>query len=96
MIKRVEDKQRGEQRDGRMRCNSTYDLYTFELLDTLAMAIGIPTTTLQSKLVKYCLQNENMVNYIQSLYKRRARFRIIPSKLNGEIQYIIQQKKPGI
>ncbi len=86
-----------EQATKRLRVSSTYtempDIY--EKLDRLATACGIRPTTLQTELVKLCLQNENIINYIQDRYKHCSRFRIIPSKLEGDLKYIFAEKKKG-
>lgn len=92
MEKRV-DKKAGEHWDGRLRVSSTYDAETFDMLDRLATACGISRTTLQTELVQLCLQNENIVNYIQDQHKHRARFRIVPSKADGKLRYIFAEKR---
>ncbi|MEW9673502.1 hypothetical protein [Ammoniphilus sp. 3BR4] len=87
-----------EQGAKRLRVSSTYtempDIY--EKLDRLATACGIRPTTLQTELVKLCLQNENIINYIQDRYRHCSRFRIIPSKLDGDLKYIFAEKKKAV
>jgi hypothetical protein len=89
-----EDRGANEQSGRRLRVSSTYDDDLFEKLDRLACAIGISPTTLQTELVKLCLSNENIINAIQDMpkYKRKARFRIIPSKVDGEIKFVFAEK----
>jgi hypothetical protein len=82
----------GEHWDGRLRVSSTYKSPTFEQLDRLAAACGITRTTLQTFLVEMCLQNENVIIYVQDKYKKSARFWIIPSKVNGDLKYIFAER----
>lgn len=93
MLEKRNDKKAGEHWDGRLRVSSTYDDDTFGKLDRLAAACGISRTTLQSEFLKMCLENESAINIIQEKYKKRSRFRIIPSKVDGELKYIFAEKR---
>jgi hypothetical protein len=83
----------GEHWDGRLRVSSTYGDATFDKLDRLAAACGISRTTLQTELITLCLENESIINYIQEKYKNRSRFRIIPSRIDGNLKFIMVEKK---
>lgn len=87
MINRV-----GEQKDGRYRLNSSYNADQFDLIDRLAMACGITATRLQKELMMLCLHNDSIVNHIQDKFKRRSRYRVIPSNVSGEIKFILAEK----
>src|SRR5690625_4994886 len=83
-MNRAEVRKLGEQKDGRYRLNSSYSEAEMDLIDRLAMACGITPTRLQKEFVKLCLGNEGVVNHIQDKFKRRARYRVIPSVSEGE------------
>lgn len=90
MIEREEEKKKDE----RNRLNSTYDTETYEMILDLASALGVSPTKIQTELVKMCLQNESAINAIQEKFKRRSRFRVIPSRLeNGQMKLIFAEKK---
>ncbi|MEW9673814.1 hypothetical protein ABLT31_34070, partial [Ammoniphilus sp. 3BR4] len=40
-----------------------------------------------------CLHNENIVNHMQEKFKRRSRFRVIPSKIDGELKFVLAEKR---
>lgn len=89
-----EVKRFGEQKDGRYRLNSSYNESDMELIDRLAMACGITPTRLQKEFVKLCLGNEGVINHIQDKFKRRARYRVIPTRIDGgELKYILSEKR---
>jgi hypothetical protein len=84
---------RTERSDKKVRVNSSLTKAVHEKLDRLAMACGITKTRLAADLVELCLHNENIVNFIQDQYKDSARFRIIPSKVDGDLKFIFAEKK---
>jgi hypothetical protein len=84
---------RAERSDKKIRVNSSLSKPVHEKLDRLAMACGITKTRLAAQLIELCLHNENIVNFIQDQYKDSARFRIIPSKIDGELKFIFTEKK---
>ena len=84
---------RSERSDKKIRVNSSFNKKVHEKLDRLAMACGITKTKLAAYLVELCLHNENIVNFVQDQYKDSSRFRIIPSKIDGEIKFIFAEKK---
>lgn len=81
-----------EQSEKKIRVSSSYDADLFEKLDRLACAIGVSPTTLQTQFIKMCLDSEDMITEIQERYKRKSRFRIIPSRANGELKFIFAEK----
>ena len=82
-----------EQRSGKVRVNSSLAPEIYEKLDTLACACGVSATTLVNFFTELCLNNENIVNYTQDLYRTRSRFRIIPMKDDDGLKYIMAEKK---
>jgi hypothetical protein len=84
---------RSERSDKKIRVNSSFNKTVHEKLDRLAMACGITKTSLAAYLVELCLHNENIINFVQDQYKDRSRFRIIPSKVDGELKFIFVEKK---
>ena len=84
---------RSERSDKKIRVNSSFNKTVHEKLDRLAMACGITKTSLAAHLVELCLHNENIINFVQDQYKDRSRFRIIPSKVDGELKFIFVEKK---
>ncbi|WP_134705078.1 hypothetical protein [Ammoniphilus sp. YIM 78166] len=93
MMEKRGERVRAERSDKRIRVNSSYSQSIHEKLDRLATACGIPKTALQTYLVELCLQNENIINYVQDQHKTQSRFRIIPSKVDGDLQFIFAEKK---
>jgi hypothetical protein len=87
------DKKKGERSDGRFRLNSSFTEEKFDMIDKLAMACGITPTRLQKEFVLLCLENETVVNYMQEKFKRRSRFRVIPSRIEGKMKFILTEKK---
>jgi hypothetical protein len=83
---------RSERSDRKIRVNSPLSKPVHEKLDRLAVACGISKTGLGAFLIKLCLENENIVNYVQDKFKDQSRFRIIPSKNNGELEFIYAEK----
>lgn len=82
-----------EQRSGKVRVNSSLEPALYEKLDKLACACGVSPTTLLNFFAELCLSNENIINHTQDQHKYTSRFRIIPSKMDGELQFIITEKK---
>lgn len=80
----------------RLRVSSTYDHDLYDKLDRLACACGVSRTTLQTELIKMCLESESAINHIQERYKHKSRFRIIPSKMDGKLKYIFAEKKTAV
>jgi hypothetical protein len=80
-------------KEKKVRVNSSYTKGVHEKLDRLATACGTTKTELAAYLVEFCLNNESVVKYVQEEFKDTARFRLIPSKVDGEITYIIAEKK---
>jgi len=82
-----------EQRSGKVRVNSSLPPELYDKLDTLACACGVSATTLLNQIAELALGNENVINYLQDKYKNRSRFRVIPSRVEGDLKYIITEKK---
>lgn len=83
---------RAERSDKKIRVNSSYTKQLHEKLEKLAIACGITKTELQAKLVDLCLSNENIINYVQDQHKHTSHFRIIPSRVDGELKFVFVEK----
>jgi hypothetical protein len=84
---------RAERSDKKVRINSSFTKPIHEKLDRLAMACGVTKTRLAAYLVELCLQNENIINFVQDQHQRTSRLRIIPSKIDGDIKFIFAEKR---
>lgn len=82
-----------EEKAKKVRVNATFSQIVHDKLDRLAAACGTTKTELAAYLVSMCLDNENIVNFVQDKHKNTARFRVIPKKENGEIKYMLAEKK---
>lgn len=82
-----------EQRSGKVRVNSSLEPSIYDKLDTLACACGVSPTTLVNFFTEFCLGNESIINFTQGQYKARSRFRVIPSKVDGDLKYILAERK---
>jgi hypothetical protein len=85
-------KVRAERSDKKIRVNSSYTNTIHEKLQKLAIACGVTKTELQAHLVELCLANENIINYVQDEFKKTSHFRIIPTKLGGELKFVFVEK----
>jgi len=92
-VKEKKGRIRSERFNKKVRVNSSLDKTIHEKLDRLAMACGTTKTTLAAYLIELCLNNENIINFIQDQYKDTSRFRIIPTKVKGELNFIFTEKK---
>jgi hypothetical protein len=81
------------EREGKKRINATFTQLAHDKLDRLAAACGTTKTELAAYLVELCLNDAGIINFVQEQHKDKARFRIIPSKVNGEIKFIFAEKK---
>jgi hypothetical protein len=84
---------RAERSDKKVRVNSSFSKPIHEKLDRLAMACGVTKTKLAAYLVELCLQNETIINFVQDQHQKKSRFRIIPSKVDGDIKFIFAEKR---
>ncbi len=84
---------RSERSDKKIRVNSYFSKAVHEKLDRLSVACGVTKTGLAAYLVELCLHNENIVNFVQDQHKDSSRFRVIPSKVDGELKFIFVEKK---
>jgi hypothetical protein len=91
-MKQGREEGRAERSDKKIRVNSPLTKTVHEKLDRLATACGISKTGLGATLIEFCLSNEHIVNLVQDQYKQTSRFRIIPSKINGELKFIFVEK----
>ena len=82
-MKEVKERTRTERFNKKIRVNSSLDKVVHEKLDRLAMACGITKTALAAHLVELCLDNENIINFVQDQYRESSRFRVIPTKVEG-------------
>jgi hypothetical protein len=92
-MREVKERIRSERCDKKIRVNSSFNKVVHEKLDRLAMACGITKTSLAAYLVELCLHNENIINFVQDQYRETSRFRIIPTKIEGELKFIFTEKK---
>jgi hypothetical protein len=84
---------RAERSDKKIRVNSSFSKPIHEKLDRLAMACGMTKTRLATYLVELCLQNESIINFVQDQHHETSRFRIIPSKIDGDLKFIFAERK---
>lgn len=87
---------RGERKvrsDKKVRVNASFTQLVHEKLDRLAAACGTTKTELAAYLVELCLNTENIINYVQEKHRETARFRIIPSKVDGDLKFIFAEKR---
>jgi hypothetical protein len=83
---------RAERSDKKIRVNSSYTKPLHDKLEKLAIACGVTKTELQAYMVELCLDREAIINEIQDRHKSRSHFRIIPSRVNGELKFIFAEK----
>lgn len=88
-----ERSERKERSDKKIRVNASFTSVVHDKLDRLAMACGTTKTELAAFMVEMCLDNVDIINYVQERHKDTSRFRIIPSKLDGEIKFIFAEKR---
>lgn len=86
------ERQRTERCDKKIKINSGYLKPVHDKLQKLAMACGITKTELQAYLVELCINNEQIINYVQEQHKQQSHFRIIPSKVDGELKFVFAEK----
>jgi hypothetical protein len=89
---RKSERSRAERSDKKIRVNSSLSKTVHNKLDRLAMACGVTKTGLAAYLLEICLNNENIINYVQDQHKDSSRFRIIPTRVDGEIQFVFAEK----
>jgi hypothetical protein len=87
------ERMRAERSDKKIRINSSFSKPIHEKLDRLAMACGMTKTSLAAYLVELCLHNENIINFVQDQHQKTSRFRIIPSKIDGDVKFIFAEKR---
>lgn len=87
------DRERGERSDKKVRVNPSISKSTHEKLDRLAVACGVTKTSLAACFIDLCLDNENIINFIQQQFIEQSRFRIIPTRMDGEYKFIFTEKK---
>ena len=92
-MKEVKERTRSERFNKKIRVNSSLDKVVHEKLDRLAMACGTTKTALAADLVELCLDNENIINFVQDQYRESSRFRVIPTKVEGVVNFIFSEKK---
>ncbi len=92
-LREGEERQRAERSDRKIRVNSPLAKVVHDKLDRLSIACGISKTGMGAYLIELCLGNENIVNFVQDQFKDKSRFRIIPSKVDGELKFVFVEKK---
>lgn len=80
-------------KEKKVRINSSYSKAVHDKLDRLATACGTTKTELAAYLVEFCLNTETVVKYVQDQHQETARFRLIPSRIDGELNYILTEIK---
>lgn len=86
------ERQHTERSDKKIRVNSSYTKLLHDKLEKLAIACGITKTELQACLVNLCLNNEQIINHVQDQHKQTSHFRIIPSRVDGELRFVFAEK----
>ena len=92
-MKNQRERIRAERSDKKVRVNSSFSKPIHEKLDRLAMACGTTKTSLAAYLVELCLKNESIINFVQDQHEKTSRFRIIPSKIDGDVKFIFAEKR---
>lgn len=87
-----DERERRERSDKKIRVNPALTQSTHDKLERLAYACGKTKTELGGFLIDLCLNNENIVNFVQEQHKTNAKFRIIPTKLDGELKFTFVEK----
>ena len=82
-VEEVKERTRSERFNKKIRVNSSLDKVVHEKLDRLAMGCGITKTALAAYLVELCLDNENIINFVQDQYRESSRFALFQLKLKG-------------
>lgn len=82
-----------EQRSGKVRVNSSLRPEVYEKLDILAAACGLSPTTLVNYFTELCLSNENIIDYTQDQHRTRSQFRVIPTKTDDGLKYILAERR---
>jgi hypothetical protein len=88
-----EKRERKERSDKKIRVNASFTNPVHDKLDRLAAACGTTKTELAAYLVELCLNDENIVNHVQFKHRDKARYRIIPSRVDGELKFIFAEKR---
>ncbi|WP_103110488.1 hypothetical protein [Brevibacillus reuszeri] len=65
------------------RIGLTLDEDTKKKLSRLSISCSMQPTTLANELVKICLNNPNIVEFVQRLHNKEPQFRVKP-RINGD------------
>lgn len=59
-------------------------------LSRLAVACGMPKTTLAALLVERCLDDPIIVSKLQQEFNKHAAYKVLPINVNGETKYMFR------
>lgn len=91
-MNREEGKKRAERSDKKVRVSPSLSKLTHDKLDRLAVACGSSKSGMAEYLIELCLNNENILNHTQNDFREHSRFRIIPTKVDGDYKFIYAEK----
>lgn len=80
-------KGRKERSDKKTRVNAGLSQSDHKKLERLAFAVAMPKTILAAELISLCLNNPNIVTYVQKKFEADPQRRVIPVVDNGEVTY---------
>jgi hypothetical protein len=83
----MQEKGRKERSDKKVRVNTSLNQDSHHKLERLAFAVGMPKTVLGAEFIELCLNNPNIIEYIQKIYKPSEDRRVIPIIENWKVTY---------
>ncbi|MGD8188593.1 hypothetical protein ACQCN2_01200 [Brevibacillus ginsengisoli] len=69
------------------RIGLTPDVDTKEKLSKLSVSCGMQPTTMANRMLKICLNNPNIVEYIQQMYNKDSQYRVKPRLVGDKCIY---------
>jgi hypothetical protein len=84
----MQNEKRRERYDKKIRVNAGLDKDTHEKLEKLAFVVDVPKTILAGVLIELCVNNSNIIDHIQKIYRVKDDRRIIPVVENGTVSYV--------
>ncbi|MFT9848983.1 hypothetical protein [Aneurinibacillus sp. REN35] len=73
--------------DKKTRVNPALSADTHDKLERLAFACSVPKTVLAADIIDLCVNNTNIIDYLQTKYEAPDKRRVIPIVENGVITY---------
>jgi hypothetical protein len=83
--------ERKQRSDEKIRVNAGLSQDSHAKLEQLSYSVQMPKTILAATLIELCLNNPDIINYIQNINAVPNGRRIIPVSENGNISYIWTQ-----